>query len=551
MSLIPLGQVFQAIVWFVEKQADLPEENIIGFWDASDKHLLAQWPQYYDLVKKLGYDYFRNSSYKSTDSDIDLSNFIDDGLILKSTNEINAVKSDDTSYFGTEMDNLLMDLVDKHLNEFIHSENQNDDEDFVVSMKPEMPKAEVLTTKKKDRERKFSVENQQQNQISATQESTIVTRFAHAHKILLNALSKGVFTAHGNYRMAQRASDISDTVKSSEIIQPIPTTFWQQKWLPHYEHNAVQFGTAHKMVFNEIAVKHNCPNGNKLSAGDKYWLCHVKIEAESFYDNYLPLISPYFETPEEASFIFDGKNFIINFGKDKSVKVKEKDGLHTLRILIFQTNTARDSEDGIGVELLDAWTQKILQGTSLTQYLINAFEQMKEEKQEYEDEAEKYADTSASDGLAVRIKILRDNLRKYIKAHWAIKHDQTIKLERKRVEIENTLKAYNNLEKSKIDIESIEKLLKMRRKGKKREDFLKEVVPSRSEYETEDAIDKESLQNGLWNRIKPALKGLKYDCPHFYHHMFGGERALKQRKGYKMAYQPQSKIKWDLGLKIK
>ena len=592
MALLSLNEAFQAMVRLVNKQN---EERAMfqpnGLY-SPQVIIDGEWVSYPDIARQLGYGYFEQSLYKGISNSMNLSNIIDGDVIFTQDKGVIVGDLDECEPLGELMQAFLAFETDKNISEHAHTDvspkadyeikektdqaiNSLTDDDFLA-------KASKISKEDVERQKLKHANKIDYHHPYIPEEDENKHRLhAQAHYQLIEWFIQGKLTAKALPKLIDIKVDIYKKLNDIKKLVEIPVLHWKRMPLPHYEHNALSFGEAHKLYFTKHALENNFPFGRVLLAEQSFWLTHISVDAEKFNDIYQPLMMRYYPTPETASIKNRAKDnkLIINFGNDKDVVVKPYKGLQTLRTLILHTNNRSSWQNGMNSDALENLSAKLIAGTDLEEGLDNIHDVQKVQNDSaiegydpnlgFSDNADNedtkdYSLFSEGEGVRdqhvllneTKIKISLQQLRQSFKVFWDKKSKPEIKGFAKK-SIESKAKYLNAISGGKHYGDSIKCLLSDKKLAKKseekRKEILDEVFPYKS-IEAEVAANNtiEVIQNRMWNRIELGLDLIKEVAPHFYYHMKGtltgiNNGALKQ-EGETINYHSGGHVKWDVDI---
>ena len=560
MSHLSLKNAFQAVLWLIEKDHNIPEEKIKGWWNFSKSHDDAEWPDYPMIVQALGYDYFENSIYRGVTNSINLSNEYDGDILITDSNEVIAQDRYIDESLGEQITAWLNYETDKTLSRHAHTDFQKKDEYFVVkrtqhktgvvkyldSLSNEAFLGKAAALCKTLDEQPSSIDSKDAEQESEPLSFAKLNTLAHVK--LLFWLMDGDIQAEGTPVVIHMKSELHREPSSTALYQPLTPELWRRVPLPHYELDALHFGESHKLYFTQQVLQGTIELGNRLQAEHEFWFNNIRVNEESFVRKINPLIARYFPTPKKASMRQQGKHYIINFGHDVDVKVKASIGLTALKVLILHTNAKSNDSEGISVELLDDLKNVLLDGKPLEDYYHDVVKG--EDYYQENDEYSKNFSSECSVVNALKIKVKKDILRKAIKDYWLINQSEHLKLKSQYGHIKVLSFRLSNIDSDSDITPLIDELISTKKNNDKRLKLLDMLLPATN---VDDQFNNEqrSLRNKLWKGITLALDNIQYDCPHFYYHIRGiGAGSLsgaaRQHHGNTLIYQTEHPIEWDL-----
>jgi hypothetical protein len=593
MALLSLNEAFQAMVRLVNKQNEERATYQPNHSHTPQVIAEGEWVSYPDIARQLGYGYFEQSLYKGISSSINLSNIIDGDVIFTQDKGVIVGDLEECEPWGALMQAFLAFETDKNISEYAHTD-VNPKINYKIKEKADTPINSLIDDEFLAKASKISKEYVERQKLKHAnkidyhhpyipeEDESKHRLHAQAHYELIQWFTDGELTAKALPKLIDMQLDLYKKLDEIKKLVEIPALQWKRMPLPHYEHNALSFGEAHKLYFTKHALENNFPFGRILAAEQSFWLTHICVDAEQFNDLYQPLMMRYYPTPETASIKYRTKDnkLIINFGDDVDIVVKPYKGLQTLRTLILHTNYRSPWQKGMNSDALENLSAKLIAGTNLEEGLDNIHDVQNTQNDTtpeghelnlgFSDNADNedtkdYSLFSEGEGFRdqhallneTKIKISLQKLRQSFKVFWDKKSKPEIKEVAKK-SIESKAKYLNAITKDKHYGDSIKCLLsdkKMAKKSEeKRKEILYEVFPYKS-IEAEVAANNtiEVIQNRMWNRIELGLDLIKEVAPHFYYHMKGtltgiNNGALKQ-EGDTINYHSGDQVKWDVDIK--
>lgn len=555
---IPLKNAFQAVLWLTEKEHNVSDEDIKGWWNVAQPNSKAVWPQYTQIVQALGYNYFENSIYRGVTKSVNLTNEFDGDILITENNDVVTQERLTNEALGEELSEWLHYETDKELSRYAHSDFQPK-EDYVVKKIKGKTGVSKLVNSLTDNEfldkaaalcknldsKKVNItfpDNSECKLLSPEQLNAL------AHTKLLFWLISGDVQVEGTPAVIQSKNDLFKTPTSTAIYQPLAPELWRRYPLPHYEIDALHFGESHKLYFTQQVLQGYTEISHTLKAEHEFWFNNLRVHETSFIQKIAPLITRHFPTPEKASIKQRGKHYIINFGHDVDVKVKASIGLTALKILILHTNAKSNDSEGIAATLLDDLKNVALGTGSLEDYYYDVVKGNEYTNEDDEDQQEtNYSKVSENN---LKIRVITDKLKNAVKEYWLLDKDERSLREQQSDLIKQLSHRVDVLNHSDNILPMVDELLNDKHNQKTKEELLSYVLPLSREDDIEKAKQRK-LRNSLWKGITTALDNIQYDCPHFYYHMRGlGAGSLagaaRQHHGNTLIYQTEYQIKWDL-----
>jgi len=555
---IPLKNAFQAVLWLTEKEYNVSDEDIKGWWNVVQPNSKAVWPQYTQIVQALGYNYFENSIYRGVTTSVNLTNEFDGDILITENNDVVTQERLTNEALGEELSEWLHYETDKELSRYAHTDFQPK-EDYVVkttkiktgvsklvdSLTDDefLDKAVALCKKIDSQKANITFpENSECQSLSQEQLNAL------AHTKLLFWLINGDVQVEGTPVVIHSKNDLFKTPTSTAIFKTLAPELWRRYPLPHYEIDSLHFGESHKLYYTQQLLQGNAGLGHTLKAEHEFWFNNLRVHETSFIQKIAPLITRHFPTPEKASIKQRGKHYIINFGHDVDVKVKASIGLTALKILILHTNAKSNDSEGIAATLLDDLKNVALGTGSLEDYYYDVVKGNEYTNEDDEDQQEtNYSKVSENN---LKIRVITDKLKNAVKEYWLLDKDERSLREQQCDLIKQLSHRVDVLNHSDNILPMVDELLNDKHNQKTKEELLSYVLPLSREDDIEKAKQRK-LRNSLWKGITTALDNIQYDCPHFYYHMRGlGAGSLagaaRQHHGNTLIYQTEHQIKWDL-----
>jgi hypothetical protein len=570
MSFIPISRIFRNVLWLIEQQENVAKEDCLGVWDLDKKTQMPSEINYTDLVQGLGFDYFVNSLYENIKGTINLSNIIDGELIFESSDVLKGEINN-----GSLSDN-LSELIDFKVKSQIPKLVQTNvaDLDEVKEAHTTASISEIGNGNWLTQASQITRDDVQKAKITQGDENILrdnlppkMKRFALAHKLLLSLLGNEL-ESYGVPKAVKQPLDLFDEPNLKPSFVHIPVNLWKEKKaVPHYDHNALNLGEADK-AYVELKI----PNLNPLTSNDRpnehrFWITNIVIDEEPFLKWFTPQIAKYFKTPTEASMTFEKKHVIINFGEDKNVKVKIKEGFYAIQILMSQGQWLRSESVGITPETLHNMSKRLAKGISLfdsysglpelteddgeTKVPSNSDDIKYKKEPDFDYQHSSVTTSKKNQSKKVEIQIAKSKLRREVVKYFNISASNQSKIDLQLKVIESANKSLGIVEPSYKKDPTLPALLLMV-EGTNRIEVLDMFLPHN--YEEDEAngnVERKKLQLASWNLMKDALKAIKYTCPHFYFHMRetganSSKGAMRLNAGYNLIYKPDPEypIKW-------
>jgi len=390
---------------------------------------------------------------------------------------------------------------------------------------------------------------------------------ATVHLKLLDLLKLDDFNAFYLPSLIKNKDELLTPKKPTQSFIRISKSYWRFKVLPHYDYSAIHFGESNKLYFTKHVLSEGSSGDHEIEPEYQFWFGNVQIEAEAFKKYILPSIYRYFPVPEKAILKPKGNNYLIDFGQDKGVEVKGSFGLHTLKILIQNSNSNGRHQEPIPSESLELLSKKLKEGTLLTALLVKTFK---------DDDWEGTSSSTSNNDVKKTKKNIRTAIsktRKKVEEYWrfievnnAKSHDESIINTKNELKETILMMAEDIYSPDDIRVkenendkcyfyykENVKGLLKENVNIDKRKELLDFSLPHSSvESKITNDSEGEELTLMLWNRIKSGMDKIEPSCPQLYFHLYGSNRvngfkgALKM-EGDGLIYQPTESICWDLG----
>lgn len=498
---ISLKQAYSACLWLAERKLGIPSTEQRGNWDLTKEGYLAFSRK--DLVTSLPNKYFDELSCytgminNENDDEfnglffIDASNFIDGQLF----------KFEDQDYF-------------QYFSPFRKSSFlvQNGDENLDMDLNPEniqqIQKLSLLTL------------NELNHDSCSTENKPRLAEIT-AHLTLSEKLLNKDFIAKG-YRQDIQHKDYLEEKFAECLIETIPIETWTNKTIPNYAESALELGQLRvKELFAQCAdgFNKNDPREDYLSKCE-CWYSHITIENEQDFTNWIMSeVRELFPTPKHATFKPQDKGYLIQFGTDKQITVRNSIGMSLLyKVLKEYRKKSYNIGSGYSAEAFELDTQYDIG--------INTNTNKQKSKQGNEEK--------------IRNQFL-DILSRYFETENLDKKEElklfTIKL----------LRQINKISESDILTQDDLKTIFQRDIDwfQKHYDSIKNVIKVDKDEDNKE-ID------GLRKNLENALDKLKIDCPHFAYYL--GSLASKKTLGLGYSKDNQEfyfickdNIQWDFG----
>ncbi|MCJ8294375.1 MAG: hypothetical protein MJK15_08205 [Colwellia sp.] len=138
MKTISIGKAFSAMLWVIEKEQNVPENEMLGAWNFYDLKSQLKPINYIRLVNTLGHDYFQGSLYQGVSDSINLTNAVDGGILLTPENELVCRSRDESNPFGQAYEEWLSYEADVAIFRDAHTDRYPKDKVFTVSRKTDV-----------------------------------------------------------------------------------------------------------------------------------------------------------------------------------------------------------------------------------------------------------------------------------------------------------------------------------------------------------------------------------------------------------------------------
>lgn len=573
MKTISIGKAFSAMLWVIEKENEIADSDMVGMWNFYDQKTPLKPIDYTGLINALGYNYFDKSLYQGIEDKINLTNIIDGGRVLTPDNELICQPKELSKV--EELEEWVSHEIDNQFFRFGHSKHQSDSEEYVCSVKekpvdkkveksPEEELAELMAQfnspegikaiKQRQRDIKMREEENRTPKIPVKLADTLA---ASTHLQLLELLKASNLQAYYYPAIVKFKDELTNPVKSTQIAKPINTAYWFLKPLPHYDVNAIHFGDAHKLYFTKHALSELGAGEHKIPPYHYFWYANIQIEIESFEKYIMPLIYNHFPIPEKASLMSSGNKYIINFGEDKNVEVKQSIALRALSKIIHH----RSHIEG---------KYKPLEATFIRGSVSYDKEEISDRHFDYDiPESDLTNDGDITNPSLIKARSVISRLRQTIRAYWydESENPEDIKeTENKINKLAKVLVFYTNDETYEQNISILigykEELERSGMQDDEVRDKLNTMLDTVLPYETVESKvssseDDKKETNALWKTIKSGLDSIKDQCPHLYFHLLssgpsdgkGGFMRTLRIEGKGILYQPSKRIIWELGSK--
>jgi hypothetical protein len=561
MKTIPIGKAFSAMLWVIEKEQSVPENEMIGGWNFYDHKAPLKPINYSALVNTLGHDYFDGSLYQGISESINLTNAVDGGMLLTPENEL--VCQSKSESLGEGVEAWFNYEVESQMSRLAHTDIYPKDETFKpekitksASSADEISKEDLellkyLSSPEASRKlaemEKLRQANKQQGIIPNIPVTGHDKLIAKSHYKLLDLLQSGKFSAYYYPAIIKFKGELKLKEKPTQQSQVISKAHWQRNLLPHYDHNAIHFGDSHKLYFSRHVMSEGFTGEDEISPYHQFWLANVQIEAESFDEFIMPLIYRQFPLPKTAGLNRTGNKYIINFGADKNIEIKQSKGLNLLRMLIRHTNSNPQNQTAIPSFLLQSLLSKEEDEGELSRFV--------NDEPNYDDRSAPVINNSKNAKKDIRIRI--STIRKQIKKYWDSEYLDIAQL--KGLEKDITRNAFNisALTQDSNYADNIKYILNAEESAEySKDDLLDTIFPSdlAGSASGDDNNENKELTNGMWNTMKAGMKLIKQKCPYLYFHLYGsgtsdkngGFKGALRMDGNGFIYQPSDRIVWDL-----
>ncbi|AOW75598.1 hypothetical protein A3Q34_01095 [Colwellia sp. PAMC 20917] len=586
MKTIPIGKAFSAMLWVLEKEQEAleqasPEEKKpkskltikrskikLGDWNFYDLKSPLKPINYSKLVNTLGHDYFEGSLYQGISESINLTNAVDGGMLL--TPENGLVCQSKSESLGEGVEAWLSYEVESQISRLAHTDIYPKGESF----KPEKITKSALSadeiskedlellkylsspeaSKKLAEMEQLRQANKQQGVIPNIPMTAHDKLLAKCHYKLLDLLQSGTFSAYYYPAIIKFKDELKLKEKPTQLPQVISKAHWQRNLLPHYDYNAIHFGDSHKLYFSRHVVSEYFTGQDEIPPYHQFWLANVQIEAESFEEFIMPLIYRHFTLPKTARLNRSGNKYIINFGEDKNVKVKQSLALHALKVIFLHTNQNLAQPSSIDAVFIRGIISNNKEGEALSRHSNN----------DLNDESN-HLIPETSIPIA-KVKGVISQIRKKLMSFWNddyLSLELTSELEGEIKKLANILSSYSKDDTYKLNIKGLFNYKDdLEREGEDEDEIqyklkamLDDVLPYQSvESQVNEVQEDKKEPNALWNTIKAGLEVIKPQCPHLYFHLLGSGTSDKKgcfkgalrMEGTGLIYQPSDRILWDL-----
>ncbi|EHH0804584.1 hypothetical protein J7I06_003986 [Vibrio vulnificus] len=300
---ISLKKAYSACLWLAERKLGIPVEEQRGEWDLEAKDKAFHWKRE-ELVTALPYEYYENNTLYSYYDDednvcIDASNFIDGHLFAdENDNEFYRYSPNRNRQFFHPMRDEVSD---------IHHESN---ESLPWKELPQLTLEELTSTSCNDNDKS---------------DLTICT----AHLTLMELLQSGQISAKGFAHFPHTRETITSESNQHMLAVELPPIYWHSNPIPNYELSAVEEGLQRHMAmisyFDKAPFK---PDWDLLSISE-YWYVDIEV-SDSFTSWLMDRVRAEFPIPRKATFKPEGKNFLVQFGTDKSTTVRNSKGMSLL-----------------------------------------------------------------------------------------------------------------------------------------------------------------------------------------------------------------------------
>lgn len=328
---ISLKKAYSACLWLAERKLGIPVEEQRGEWDLEAKDKAFHWKRE-ELVTALPYEYYENNTLYSYYDDednvcIDASNFIDGHLFAdENDNEFYRYSPNRNRQFFHPMRDEVSD---------IHHESN---ESLPWKELPQLTLEELTSTSCNDNDKS---------------DLTICT----AHLTLMELLQSGQISAKGFAHFPHTRETITSESNQHMLAVDLPPIYWHSNPIPNYELSAVEEGLQRHMAmisyFDKAPFK---PDWDLLSISE-YWYVDIEV-SDSFTSWLMDRVRAEFPIPRKATFKPEGKNFLVQFGTDKSTTVRNSKGMSLLyKILKEYRKSSYSIGSGYSAEEITADSQ--------------------------------------------------------------------------------------------------------------------------------------------------------------------------------------------------
>ncbi|MCJ8294374.1 MAG: hypothetical protein MJK15_08200 [Colwellia sp.] len=370
---------------------------------------------------------------------------------------------------------------------------------------------------------------------------------------LLELLLLGDVNAYYLPSIIKFKDDLLSEIKPTQNLLVISNSYWRFKPLPHYDYNAIHFGESNKLYFTKHVLSGTSPETHDMPPEYQFWFGNVQIEANPFEKYIMPLIYRHFPLPVQAGLNRAGNKYIINFGEDKNVEVKQSIALYALKTIFLHTNQCTTEPRAIDAVFIRGIITKDKEEESISRHSHNDL-----------NEEPNHLITETNVSIA-KIKGIIGKIRKKLMSYW---NDNDLSIEGIKA-LENEIKSLtrilssysfdesyktvitslfnykDELERSSDDEDEIQHKLKS---------ILDDVLPFHSvESQVNEVHEDKKEVNALWYTIKSGLEVIKPQCPHLYFHLLGsgtsdkngGFKGALRMDGNGLIYQPSKRIVWN------
>jgi len=566
MKTIPLGKAFSTMLWLLEKEQKVPKKEMLGAWNFYDLKTPLKPINYARLVNTLGHDYFDGSLYQGISDSINLTNAVDGGILLTSENELICKSKGDSLGEGVEA--WLSYEADSQISRLAHTDIYPKDEIFTPPLKSKQVEKGISeadtdflkylndpnASKKIQEQKKHRLSRKDQGIIPKIEITNHDKLVAKSHYNMLDLLQSGTFNTYYFPAIIKFKGELKIKEKATQLPQVISKAYWRNRLLPHYDYSAIHFGDSHKLYFSKHVMSDYSIGKEEIPPYYQFWLGNVQIEVESFEEYIMPLTYRHFPVPNKAGLNRSGNKYIINFGEEKNVEVKQNLALHALKVIFLHTN------------------QNLKQPSSIDAVFIRGIiSNNKEEEALSRHSKNDPADESnhlipETNNPITKAKSVISQTRKKLMSYWNeidLSIEQILKLEGEIKKLANILSSYSNDVSYKLNIKELFNYkVDLERECEDEDeiqDKLKGILDVVLPYETVESQvnsteEEKKEPNALWKTIRSGLETIKPQCPHLYFHLLGsgtsdktgGFKGALRIEGKGLIYQPSDRIIWDL-----
>ncbi|MGS0675738.1 hypothetical protein [Shewanella sp. 125m-1] len=324
---ISLKKAYAACLWLAEQKLGIPVEHQRGEWDlAKDKELNFSRK---DLVISLPKDYFSNSCYLSVTPESCTSI---DGDDFSDVEFIDASNFIDGHLFRYTMDDYFQDLSPfRDIPYFLPTNIQEIDFETSPLNIFKQSNLDLVSFDELDH-KKYSDEDKPY--------LALIT----AHVTLSRKLLNNELTALGIPKSVQEEY-FSPAPFFEQMVQPnfdlpktvIPSMVWRSNVIPNYEISSAEIGLNRlsrlpTQLSQDFATSGQLDSDYELYLSrSEQWFTDITIKEEQDFTNWIMVeVRKLFPTPTQATFKPDSKGYLIQFGTDKPITVRNSKGMSLL-----------------------------------------------------------------------------------------------------------------------------------------------------------------------------------------------------------------------------